>query len=85
MINKLSQAISSTIELEEVLGIGAERVVDLLRLSQSRVFLLKEGSEELQILYKYDKTTQHGDGHSPCLVARLDIHRRIPDDDALLG
>lgn len=61
MINKLSQAISSTIELEEVLGIGAERVVDLLRLSQSRLFLLKEGTEELQILYKYDKTTQHGD------------------------
>ncbi len=61
MINKLSQAISSTIELEEVLGSGAEWVVDLLRLSQSRLFLLKEGTEELQILYKYDKATQHGD------------------------
>lgn len=61
MINKLSQAISSTIELEGVLGIGAERVVDLLRLTQSRLFLLKEGSEELQILYKYDKATQRGD------------------------
>jgi PAS domain S-box-containing protein len=61
MINKLSQAISSTIQLEGVLGIGAERVVDLLRLTQSRLFLLKEGSEELQILYKYDKATQRGD------------------------
>lgn len=61
MINKLSQAISSTIELEAVLGIGAERVVGLLRVSQSRVFLLKEGTEELQLLYKYDNAAQHGD------------------------
>ena len=61
MINKLSQAISSTIELEKVLAIGAKQVVDLLHISQVRFFLIKEGTENLEAVYKYDKKTQHGD------------------------
>lgn len=61
LINKLSQAISSTIELEKVLAIGAERVVDLLHVTQSRIFLIKEGTEHLESLYKYDQLTQHGE------------------------
>ncbi|GAK55052.1 hypothetical protein U27_01883 [Candidatus Vecturithrix granuli] len=61
LINKLSQAISSTIELEKVLAIGAERVVDLLHVTQSRIFLIKEGTEHLESLYKYDRITQHGE------------------------
>ena len=64
LINKLSQAISSTIELEKVLAIGAERVVDLLHVTQSRIFLIKEGTEYLESLYKYDKITQHGELNS---------------------
>ena len=60
-INKLSQAISSTIELENVLATGAEQVVELLRVTQARVFLLKEGTEDLQTVYKYEKQTKHGE------------------------
>ncbi len=60
-INRLSQAITSTIELEEVLSIGAERVVELLRVTQSRLFLLKEGTEHLQAVYKYDKNNKRGE------------------------
>lgn len=61
MINRLSQAITSTIELEKVLAIGAERVVDLLHVTQSRIFLIKEETEHLESVYKYDKNTQRGD------------------------
>lgn len=61
MINRLSQAISSTIELEKVLATGAERVVEFLHVTQSRIFLIKEGTEHLESLYKYDKTTQRGE------------------------
>lgn len=60
-INKLSQAITSTIELEEVLSIGAERIVDLLNVTQSRLFLLKEGTKDLQSVYKFDKNHQQGE------------------------
>ena len=60
-INELSQAISSTIELEKVLEIGAERVVDLLRVTQSRLFLIKENTENLESVYKYDTNTKQGD------------------------
>lgn len=61
MINTLSQAISSTIELEEVLAIGAKQVVELLHVTQSRLFLIKEGTDQLESVYKYDKTTQRGE------------------------
>lgn len=61
LINKLSQAISATIELEHVLSKGAERVVELLRIAQARIFLLKEGTELLQAVYKYEKQTQRGE------------------------
>lgn len=60
-INKLSQSISSTIELEEVLSIGARWVVDLLHVTQARLFLIKEHTEELESLYKYDIMTLQGD------------------------
>jgi len=60
-INELSQAISSTIELEQVLMIGAERVVDLLHVTQSRLFLIKENSEHLESVYKYDTNTRQGE------------------------
>lgn len=60
-INKLSQAISSTIELEQVLSIGAKRAVDLLHVTQARLFLIKEHTDELESLYKYDIMTQQGD------------------------
>ena len=60
-INKLSQAISSTIELERVLSIGAKRVVDLLHVRQARLFLIKENTEELESLYKYDVSTEQGE------------------------
>ena len=60
-INKLSQAISSTIELEQVLAIGAERVVDLLPVTQSRLFLIKENSEDLESVYKYDTPSKQGE------------------------
>jgi len=63
-INKLSQAITSTIELEEVLSIGAERVVELLRVTQSRLFLLQEGTERMQSVYKYDKNNKRGELNS---------------------
>ncbi len=61
MINRLSQAITSTIELEKVLEIGAERVVDLLHVTQSRIFLIKEETDHLESVYKYDKNTARGD------------------------
>ncbi len=60
-INKLSQAISSTIQLEQVLSIGAKRVVDLLHVTQARLFLIKENTDELESLYKYDITSAQGD------------------------
>lgn len=60
-INKLSQAISSTIELEQVLAIGAERVVDLLHVTQSRLFLIKENSKDLESVYKYDTPSKQGE------------------------
>ena len=60
-INKLSQAISSTIELEKVIEIGAERAVDLLRVTQSRLFLIKENTENLESVYKYDSKSKQGD------------------------
>ncbi|MCP4397991.1 MAG: PAS domain S-box protein [bacterium] len=60
-INKLSQAISSTIELEKVIEIGAERVVDLLRVTQSRLFLIKENTKNLESVYKFDTKTKQGD------------------------
>ena len=63
-INKLSQAIGSTIELEEVLSIGAKQVVELLRVTQSRLFLLKEGTESLQSIYKYDQHSKRGEFNS---------------------
>ncbi|MBD3309192.1 PAS domain S-box protein, partial [candidate division KSB3 bacterium] len=61
LINKLSQAITSTIDLEKVLAIGAERVVDLLHVTQSRLFLIKEDTDHLEAVYKYDKMTARGD------------------------
>ncbi len=61
LINKLSQAITSTIELESVLAIGAERVVDLLQVTQSRLFLIKEETEHLEAVYKFDKNARRGD------------------------
>jgi two-component system, NtrC family, sensor histidine kinase KinB len=63
-INKLSQAITSTIELEDVLSAGAKRVVELLHVTQSRLFLIKEGTEHMQSVYKYDKNTQRGELNS---------------------
>ncbi|PIE35916.1 hypothetical protein CSA56_02410 [candidate division KSB3 bacterium] len=60
-INGLSQAISSTIELEQVLTIGAKRVVDLLHVTQSRLFLIKENTEHLESVYKYDVNTRQGE------------------------
>ena len=86
MINKLSQAISSTINLEEVSAIGAERVVDLLRVTQSRLFLLKEGTEELQSVYKYDKTVQRGDlAHVSAPLTRYpDFLRAIKTTEAVM-
>ncbi len=60
-LNKLSQAISSTIELEKVLSIGAERAVDLLHISQSRLFLIKEHTDHLESVYKYEVATKRGE------------------------
>jgi PAS domain S-box-containing protein len=60
-LNKLSQAISSTIELEKVLSIGAEQVVDLLHVTQSRLFLIKEGTDYVESVYKYDRNNKRGE------------------------
>ncbi|PID58007.1 hypothetical protein CSB45_04780 [candidate division KSB3 bacterium] len=61
VINRLSQAISSTIEWEKVIAIAARRVVDLLKVTQSRLFLMKENSEVLESVYKYDRRNRQGE------------------------